>query len=675
MGNRLKKQHAIFDIEIIGKYKPVFLVCVKIIETQETFAFWQHKRGDLKRFLALVDQEHLTWVSFNGIKFDAPLIAAWINGRDANMLKMICMKIVDERMMPWESYKLAGMDGLKFDHIDLIEVAPGVMTSLKTYAGRMDYPSMVDLPFHHDDDLTPAQCKVLEAYCKNDLGVTEALFHRLKDELALRAAMSIEYGMDLRSKSDAQIAEAILKQKTKIGKTSPLHQPYVEYRVPDFIRTTNPQINALIEKLEDEKFFIDSVTHSPILPAWLEEPFALHGGSYQVGIGGLHSKHDKQVCHLASDDYLISDIDAEAYYPTTILNCGLVPKMGGNKGDAFIAAYREIYERRREAKRIAKEGQRQIDLLRENPKGLTHKDVKKEYLRLVEVVQVAKSAAQSLKIAQNGAYGKLGSIYSPFYSPDLMLAVCLTGQLNLLCLIDTLSRLRGVSVLSANTDGIMVGYKASMRDKVLAVVTKSGKQTGFNYEETRYAKAALKDVNNYIAIGLDGYVKSKGLYAPAGLQKNPTAPVCSQAAAEYLKNGTRPEKFIAKQKKLEPFLAIRNVKGGGIQHTKFVEADDWVNVEHKVWHSPSSDKVEKRVSRPKPFAVGQGGKPFGRVARWYMSTKAQPPLTYVSNGNQVPKTQGAQLCMTLPLTLPIDLDRAWYVQETYEMLNAMGVTI
>lgn len=640
MGNRLKNQHAVFDIEIIGKYKPVFLVCVKIIETQEVHAFWQHKKGDLKRFLALLDQDHLTWVSFNGIKFDAPLIAAWINGRDVDMLKLIATKIINERMMPWESYKLAGMDGLKFNHIDLIEVAPGVMTSLKTYAGRMDYPSMVDLPFHHDDDLTPAQCKVLEAYCKNDLGVTEALFNQLKDELALRAAMSDEYGMDLRSKSDAQIAEAILKQKTKVGKAQPLHQRYVEYRVPDFIQTRNEQLNTLINRLEDEQFFIDSMTHSPILPDWLEEPFELHGGLYKVGIGGLHSQHDKQVCHLATDDYEISDIDAASYYPTIILNCGLMPKMSGNKGDAFLAAYRELYETRLAAKRAGN-----------------------------------KAVAHSLKIAVNGAYGKLGSIYSPFYSPDLMLAVCLTGQLNLLCLIDTLGKMKGISILSANTDGIMVGYKKSLRDKVLAAVKKSGKQTGFEYEETRYKLAALKDVNNYIAIGLDGYVKSKGLYAPTGLQKNPTAPVCSQAAAEYLKNGTRPEKFIAKQKKLEPFLAIRNVKGGGIQHTKFVEVDDWEYVDHKLWLCNTTGKQEKRVSKPKPVIVGQGGKPFGRVARWYMSTKVQPPLTYCSNGNQVPKTTGAQLCMTLPSTMPLDLDRKWYVQETYEMLNAMGVTI
>ena len=35
-------------------------------------------------------------------------------------------------------------------------------TCRKTYAGRMFYPSMVDLPFHHDTDLTPKEQLVLE---------------------------------------------------------------------------------------------------------------------------------------------------------------------------------------------------------------------------------------------------------------------------------------------------------------------------------------------------------------------------------------------------------------------------------------------------------------------------------------------------------------------------------
>ena len=49
--------------------------------------------------------------------------------------------------------------------------------------------------------------------------------------------------------------------------------------------------------------------------------------------------------------------------------------------------------------------------------------------------------------------------------------------------------------------------------------------------------------------------------------------------------------------------------------------------------------------------------------------------TYVGSGNMVPKTEGARVCMTLPDELPADLDKNWYVQEAYNMLNDMGVTL
>jgi hypothetical protein len=320
---------------------------------------------------------------------------------------------------------------------------------------------------------------------------------------------------------------------------------------------------------------------------------------YKVGIGGLHSQHDKQVSYSASSDYCISDFDVASYYPTIILNCGLVPKMAGNKGEAFIVAYRHIYEQRMAAK---KRGD--------------------------------KSTADSLKISLNGTYGKLGSKYSPFYSPGLMLAVTLTGQLNLLMIIDDLAKQKDVTVLSANTDGIMVGYPIHLRENVLATVDKSAKTTKFEYEETRYSRVAMKDVNNYIAITDAGKVKAKGLYAEAGLQKNPTMPVCSHAAIQYLLDGTAPELTIQYAEDFASFTAIRSVKGGAEQQ----------------------------------------GVALGRVARWYMTTEALPPIQYVSNGNKVPKTDGARACLYLPDDFPNDLNRQWYIDETYTILTLLGVT-
>lgn len=638
----MNKLHAVFDTEIIGWYNPVFLVCVKIVETQEVFAFWHHRRDDRRKLIKLMDRDDLIWVSFNGIKFDLPLIAAWIKQRDTFEIKAIATRIIHEKAMPWELYNELGIQGIPIDHIDLIDVAPGVMISLKTYAGRMHYPTMVDLPFHYDEDLTRAQYKVLEKYCMNDLGVTEALFKNLSEQLALREHLGEEYEIDLRSKSDAQIAEAILKKKTRIGKST--NRPSsVTYKAPSLIKTKNSAVQGLIDQFENQEFEIDFRNGSPIEPEWMNEPFEFRGGLYKVGLGGLHSQHDTCVYHEADDEWMISDIDAASYYPTIILKCGLVPEMSGNKGEAFLEAYSDIYKRRLEAKRNGD-----------------------------------KVASNTLKILLNGMFGKLGSIYCPFYSPDLLLAVTITGQLNLLTLIDDLAKQRGIEVISANTDGIMVKYKTSMRAKMLSTVAAHGKRTGFEYEETRYLKVAIKDVNSYLAIKLDGSVKAKGLYASAGVleMKNPTAEVCSQAAITYLKSGIGPEVFVYGEQDFKQFLSIRTVNGGGVQHTKERLVDDWIEVAPGEWTTPRSNKATtKRKSRPPPRKEFYGGVSFGRVARWYMTTEKLPPITYVSNGNTVAKTEGAKLCMTLPEKIPTDLDRAWYVRESYNMLANMGVKI
>jgi hypothetical protein len=58
-----------------------------------------------------------------------------------------------------------------------------------------------------------------------------------------------------------------------------------------------------------------------------------------------------------------------------------------------------------------------------------------------------------------------------------------------------------------------------------------------------------------------------------------------------------------------------------------------------------------------------------------MTTEKLPSITYLDSGNQVPKTEGAKLCMTLPDKLPKDLDVKWYINETWSMLHDMGIPV
>jgi hypothetical protein len=58
-----------------------------------------------------------------------------------------------------------------------------------------------------------------------------------------------------------------------------------------------------------------------------------------------------------------------------------------------------------------------------------------------------------------------------------------------------------------------------------------------------------------------------------------------------------------------------------------------------------------------------------------MTTKSLPPIVYCSNGNKVPKSEGAKLALTLPDPLPADLDKAWYINEAKKILEDIGVQL
>lgn len=663
----MNKQHIIFDTEIIGSEKPVFLICCKIVETGETFAFWHDKRGHTAKLSNMLQDSRYTWVGFNSENFDRPLVAMAVEGHDEANIKIVAENIIAHNMRSWQTYREYDIDFLEYDHIDIMEVPKGVMLSLKIYEGRMHSPTLQDMPFDHTHDVTPKERKLVEAYCMNDVNETERLFLLMQNEVLLREQLGAEYGVDLRSKSDAQCAEAILKKVCSIGNKDKIVPGHVRYICPSFIKTDSKLINEIIELCEEHKFKINYANGSPEFPEFLTEPIKIGAGIYQMGIGGLHSQHDLKLFLEATDRRWISDFDVASYYPNIMMKAGLIPNLGGNKGELFLSAYQDIYEDRIAAKRAGE-----------------------------------KAKAETLKIVLNGTFGKLGSIFCSFYAPELMLAVTITGQLNLLCLIHELNKIKGVKIESANTDGIMVSYDKTVRHKVLGKVQVNAKRTRFDYEETPYRNVAMKDVNNYLAVPdtrqavmiengkIVKYkhklgVKRKGLYAEAGVHenKNPTMQVCSDAVAAYLSEGYEIEDWVNAETDIRKFLEIRNVSGGGVQHTHEVEVDDWVcvndlNSAKSEWRRPSwpEDKASvKRKSRPAPVWEGRGGKPFGRVARWYMTTQSLPPLTYVKSGNKVPTTDGGKLCLVLPDRLPDDLNKSWYINEAHRILNDLGVTV
>ena len=224
----------VFDCEVYVDY---FLLAFMDADTLEVQHFELHddQPFDVREVRLLIAKSRL--VSFNGNNFDLPLIALALAGETCRQIKIAADKIIGNNLRHWQ----LGIDPPECNHIDLIDVAPGV-ASLKIYGGRMHAPRLQDLPIAPDASLAPAQRAELRAYCENDLSTTLALFRELEPQIALREQMGEHYGMDLRSKSDAQIAEGVIRHEVKkrmgrrLGKRDPfrLAGELFRYTPPEF---------------------------------------------------------------------------------------------------------------------------------------------------------------------------------------------------------------------------------------------------------------------------------------------------------------------------------------------------------------------------------------------------------------------------------------------------------
>jgi hypothetical protein len=188
-----------------------------------------------------------TIVGFNSINYDASIIGLALAGGTNAQLKQANDAIIKGGVKPWMFKDRFGVEPAAFDHIDLIEILPG-MYNLKLYGGKMASRRMQDLPIDPDDDITPEQRPLMRSYCVNDLMTTRDAYLKFKPQIELRVEMSKRYGVDLRSKSDAQIAEAVIKSELKFFIAKPIIPPGTAYRykTPDFISFHTPYLQGVL---------------------------------------------------------------------------------------------------------------------------------------------------------------------------------------------------------------------------------------------------------------------------------------------------------------------------------------------------------------------------------------------------------------------------------------------
>ncbi|AOR76513.1 hypothetical protein [Novosphingobium resinovorum] len=604
-----------------------------------------------------------TIVTYNGIGYDMIMIFLAAAGASNAELKAANDKIIVGGMKYWHARDLLGVevprdcflrkDGSQTEglhHFDLMEPQPNARASLKTLQGRLHGRKMqevewVDRPFTYEEmDQTLA-------YMGNDLEATHNVFDALIEPLALRDTFSREYGINLMSKSDAQMGEAIIKRRVeqetgeKVFKVETPPGTTFKFKAPEYLQfEPGSELSAIFERVKQTDFMV--LPNGKVeLPEWLSDRTIDIGVSkYQMGIGGLHSTEKNRSVH-ADDEFALVDFDVASYYPRIIINSGLYPKA---LGPAFLKVFSAIADERLGAKQRIKA----IDEELKSSTSLTAPALNAERARV-------RAVEAGLKIALNGTFGKLGSPYSVLYAPHLLITTTLTGQFALLMLIQRAEAM-GISIVSANTDGVVMRIPRSMigpikRDRVTEGAVKNlieqwEVDTGFVMEATPYRSIFNRSVNDYIAIKEDGAVKWKGVVANpwrsgdgfkpdlrGQLMKNPQMPIIANAVVDHITKGTPLEETIRSGTDVRDFITVVNVQGGGTWRGEFL----------------------------------------GKVVRYYWAHGGEEilrakPHERTGNFAKVSKTDGCRPLMELTGEFPPDVDYETYIQAAREVLMDIG---
>lgn len=626
---------------------------------------------DLQRMCDLLAQH--TIYTFNGNNYDLPIITLALHGADHVALKEAGDAIIIKKLQPWDFYKRYGIEPPEYiDHVDVAEVAPGVRISLKAYAGRMHAPRMQDLPVDPMVPLPPGMRVTVSNYCDNDLRNTRLLREGLKDRLNLRIAMSEKYGVDVRSKSDAQIAEAVIKaevikrRKEEMGWQQGMPKIYIDKRYiphgfrfayvpPPQMRFVTPQMQEVFNIVRTTDFVVTDKEEAVMLGDFdtgiktgVQIPTALYGkdihiglATYRLGIGGLHSQ-ESCVSYYSDDDYMLLDIDVKSYYPSLILQMRMFPTQ---LGEVFLTIYEEIYKRRLWEKSEA-----------ERKKELAEYFSGDDLAEILQSAGLSQTEADGLKIVLNGTFGKLFSKWSILYAPELGIRVTMSGQLYLLMLIEMME-MSGIQVVSANTDGIVLRIPRALLGIARGNVKWWERLSGLEMEESEYRSIHFRDVNNYVAITTKGKAKRKGVFTPGGLLsgpqgKHPDKEICGDAVVAYLTDGTPIERTIRECKDIRKFVQIRAVKGGG-EYMPPLRLSSIGGVDFNFAVTPQY---------------------LGKTVRWYYGTK-NGYIRDSGSGNKVAGSSYAVPVMELPNELPSDIDYSHYELVAYKMLAGVGIPV
>lgn len=472
-----------YDLET---YPNCFLFAGKFVGRPDIYVFEisdrMNDRDALLSHINYLQNAGVLMIGFNNLQFDNEILHALIN--EPYTFTAMKAHLLGSKIIATQSYgsfprnmrpsdrKVPQCDLVKVHHFD----NPNKRTPLKSLQFAMRSQSVEDLPFDIRP-LTFAEMDELRRYNVHDLTETEKFTQISWPMIELRQALLDEGVLtgDVLNFSDVKIGEEYLIKK--IGRhrcfngrnPKQTRREIVELKnvVLPKISFRNEEFQAVVDWFRSQVVWTDSKYKKPpkLSNVWLG------GLEFFFGVGGAHASVESQVFH-SNDEYIIKDVDVSGMYPAIAVANNFYPE---HLGQDFLVAYKQL----------------QID--------------RKQYKKGTMMNLV-------LKLANNGVFGKGDNEYSCFYDPAFPKKITINGQLQLLQLAELLWMVPGTRLIQCNTDGISA-YVRRENEALFNMWCKIWEEmTLLKLEYVDFKSMWIRDVNNYLAIDLDGKIKRKGAY-------------------------------------------------------------------------------------------------------------------------------------------------------------------
>lgn len=524
-----------FDIET---FPNIFSAAFKPIGQTPGVVFEVSDRRDERErlFAYLIRQANtvpaVRLVGFNNVGFDWPILQAFVERPDMTAwdLYSLAQRIISESRMgngyanQVRNPMIPQIDLFRIHHFD----NRVKQTSLKAIEFARRSRNVQDLPFRIGTYLSDSEKDVLLAYNCHDVTETEGFYNDSLEAIRFRESLDPAW-MNF---NDGKIGKQFFIRELEAagvpcferdaqGKRVPRQTPR-----PDGVRLADvifPYIwfarTDLQDLLADLKRQVIYDTRGSFERKVELQPGLVAG----VGLGGLHGSLDRAFVD-GRGERLIIDVDVTSFYPKIAIENTVYP---AHLGPTFCVVYDRLFQWR-------------MTTAKGTPTN------------------------KALKFSLNVPFGDSNSEFGPFFDPAYMLAITINGQLLQLTLAERLlDMVPDLQIIQINTDGITCCFPRELRERVAEITAAWSSATRMPLEAVTYSRMWIRDVNNYLAEGVDGKIKRKGAYEyKRDWHQNHSSLVIPKAVEAALVRGEDPEAFIRAHKDPWDFLARLKIGDG-----------------------------------------------------------------------------------------------------------------